>query len=111
MNEQIKNMAKEHMDMEKVTGEIEHNPDLIETTEVATPVAHTVKRPRGRPAKVDKQVFVEAWNNAQDLNEVASMLGMPMTSASVKASQLRKSGHELKRFTRGRKHKVATEVA
>lgn len=76
-------------------------------TAVATPIAHTVKRPRGRPAKVDKQLFIDAWNNAQDLNEVAMMLGMPTTSASVKASQLRKTGCELKQFRRGRKHKAA----
>lgn len=79
--------------------------DYIE--EVATPAAHTVKRSRGRPAKVEKQIFIDAWNGAADLNEVAMMLGMPTTSASVKASQLRKTGCELKRFARGRKQKVA----
>lgn len=111
----IKNMAKEHMEMEKETGEVEHNPDLIEQTGETLeqlPKDRQVTKPgRGRPAKVDKQVFIEAWNNASDLTEVASMLGMPRTSASVKASQLRKSGCELKLFPRGRKNKDAIQVA
>tara|TARA_Y100000310_G_scaffold301784_1_gene338557 strand:- start:151 stop:441 length:291 start_codon:yes stop_codon:yes gene_type:complete len=95
--------------MNENTNEIEYNPDLIDEskTEVATPVAHAVKRPRGRPAKVEKQIFIDAWNNSTNLNEVASMLGMPTTSASVKASQLRKSGCELKMFRRGRRKKTA----
>ena len=79
----------------------------MESTEVATPVAHTVKRGRGRPAKMPKQVFIDAWNNCTNLNEVAAMLNIPTTSASVKASQLRKTGCNLKLFRRGRKRKTA----
>jgi len=74
---------------------------------IATPVATKPKRPRGRPAKVSKQMFIDAWNNSQDLNEVAAMLSMPRLSASVKASNLRKTGCNLKMFRRGRKRKTA----
>ena len=94
----------EMKEMPTIDVELEHNPDLIEMP--ATPVAHTVKRGRGRPAKVEKQLFIDAWNNSTNLNEVASMLGMPTTSASVKASQLRKTGCELKMFRRGRRKKT-----
>ena len=44
MNE-IKNMVKEHLEMEKIDGEIEHNPDLIDSpieydvVETVAPVA------------------------------------------------------------------------
>ena len=94
-------------EMPTIEVEVEHNPDLIEVPEVATPIAHTVKRGRGRPAKVDKQLFIDMWNNANDLNEVAGSLGMPTTSVSVKASQLRKQGCSLKMFRRGRRRKTA----
>tara|TARA_Y100000310_G_C20286555_1_gene625149 strand:- start:143 stop:430 length:288 start_codon:yes stop_codon:yes gene_type:complete len=79
----------------------------METMEVATPIAHTVKRGRGRPAKVEKQIFIDVWNSSHNLNEVAATLGMPRTSVSVKASNLRKTGCELKLFPRGRKPRVA----
>ena len=74
-----------------------------ENTETATPVT---KKPRGRPAKVEKDIFIQMWNNATSLNDVASTVGMPSTSVSVKASLLRKSGHQLKKFRRGSRAKV-----
>ena len=80
---------------------------VLEQEEPAIPVAHTVKRGRGRPAKVEKQIFIDVWNNSENLNEVAQSLGMPTTSVSVKASNLRKTGCELKMFRRGRKRKSA----
>jgi hypothetical protein len=76
-------------------------------TSPATPVAPLVKRGRGRPAKVEKQIFIDVWNNAANLNDVAMTLGMPSTSVSVKASNLRKTGCELKMFRRGRRKKTA----
>ena len=79
----------------------------METMEVATPVAHTAKRGRGRPPKVEKQIFIDVWNSSHNLNEVASTLAMPRTSVSVKASNLRKTGCELKMFRRGRRRKTA----
>ena len=65
-----------------------------------------VKARRGRPPKVERAIFIEAWNKGTDLNSVAAALGMNRTSASVKASQMRKGGASLKRFARGRKAKV-----
>jgi len=92
----------ENMNNQEPTIEVE-----LETTEVATPVAYTVKRGRGRPAKVAKQIFIDVWNSSENLNDVAATLGMPPTSVSVKASNLRKKGCDLKLFTRGRKRKTA----
>ena len=66
----------------------------------------TKAKKRGRPAKVEKDIFIQMWNNASSLNDVAASVGMPSTSVSVKASLLRKSGHELKKFRRGRRAKV-----
>ena len=112
MNE-IKNMVKEHLEMEKIDGEIEHNPDLIDSpieydvVEKVAPVAAAVApKKRGRPAKVDKEIFIQMWNKGRNLNDVAAALGMPTSSVSVKASLMRKSGVRLKKFTRGRKAKV-----
>jgi hypothetical protein len=110
MNE-IKNMAKEHLEMEKIDGEIEHNPDLIdspieyEVVEKVAPAAVAPKK-RGRPAKVDKEIFIQMWNKGRNLNDVAAALGMPTSSVSVKASLMRKNGVRLKKFTRGRKAKA-----
>ena len=69
--------------------------------------AEALTKPRrGRPPKVERAIFIEAWNKGTDLNSVADALGMNRTSASVKASQMRKGGASLKRFARGRKAKV-----
>ena len=69
------------------------------------PVQSTPKR-RGRPPKVERDIFIEMWNKAPSLSSVADALGMPVTSVSVKASGMRKQGAKLKRFARGRKAKV-----
>ena len=105
MNE-IKNMAKEHMEMEKIDGEIEHNPDLIDSpieydvVETVAPVAVAAPKKRGRPAKVERDIFIQTWNKGINLNAVAEALGMPTTSVSVKASLMRKGGAKLKKFRR-----------
>ena len=93
MNEEMNNII-----------ETEHNPDLIEGTLSSQEIT---KPARGRPAKVDAQMFIETWEKADDLREVAALLGMPTTSASVRASNMRKSGVSLKQFRRGRKRKTA----
>jgi len=62
---------------------------------------------RGRPEKVSKEMFTEAWNNCNSLKEVSELLGVPALSASVKASNLRKTGRNLKMYKRGAKRKTA----
>ena len=72
----------------------------ITTNEVEAPVQK--KKKRGRPPKVDSKVFQEIWEGSSSLAEVALALGMSKSSASVKASNLRKAGTELPLFKRGR---------
>ncbi len=79
--------------------------------EVAQPVLLTQPKKRGRPEKVSKDVFTEAWNNCSSLKEVAELLGVPALSASVKASNLRKAGRNLKLYKRGAKRKTACKAS
>ena len=68
----------------------------------------TPKRKRGRPAKVSNEIFVEMWNAALEngsLSGVAQSLGISRASCAVKASNMRKSGHNLPQFKRGRPKK------
>jgi transposase len=65
------------------------------------------KRGPGRPRKVSDDIFMEVFNKAGSLKEAAQLLGLPVNSVSVKASNLRKTGCNVKRFRRGRKKKVA----
>jgi len=67
------------------------------------------KKKRGRPAKVQNEIFVEMWNAALEngsLGEVAASLGISAASCSVKASNMRKAGYDLPQFKRGRPKKV-----
>ena len=73
------------------------------------PTIAPAKKKRGRPAKIEQAVFVEIWNKCSSLTEVAEVLGIPSTSASVRASQLRKKGLELSQFKRGRKSRPMEE--
>ena len=69
----------------------------------------TPKKKRGRPVKVQNEIFVEMWNAALangSLQEVAGSLGMSVGSASVKACNLRKAGYDLPQFKRGRRKKT-----
>jgi len=75
-----------------------------ETTEAAP-----VKR-RGRPPKIDQSIFIEMWNKSASLDEVASLLGISKPSCSVRASNLRKAGCDLRQFVRGRKRRAAEEA-
>ena len=71
--------------------------------EVAQPVLLTQPaqpKKRGRPEKISKDMFTEAWNNCNSLKEVSELLGVPALSASVKASNLRKTGRNLKMYKR-----------
>ena len=70
-------------------------------------VAKQKKRGPGRPRKVSDDIFMEVFNKAGSLKEAAHLLGLPVNSVSVKASNLRKTGCNVKRFRRGRKKKVA----
>jgi len=97
----MENINKELETVNNFTGPLE-----IPTDEARTPEGEKPKK-RGRPAKVEKEIFIDVWNNASNLNEVAMMLGMPTTSVSVKASNLRKTGCNLKMFRRGRRRKTA----
>ena len=67
------------------------------------PIRVEPPKKRGRPAKIQKQMFVEMWNGSTNLNEVAEKLGISKLNCSVRASNLRKSGVSLGRFKRGRK--------
>ena len=67
------------------------------------PIRVEPAKKRGRPAKIQKQMFVEMWNGSTNLNEVAETLGISKLSCSVRASNLRKEGVNLNRFKRGRK--------
>jgi len=65
--------------------------------------AAKAEKKRGRPPKVQQEMFVEMWNGSTNLNEVAESLGISKLSCSVRASNLRKAGHNLRAFKRGRK--------
>ena len=84
--------------------------DAISTTLVEpAPENEQPKKKRGRPAKVQNEIFVEMWNAALDkgsLGEVAASLGISAASCSVKASNMRKAGFDLPQFKRGRPKKV-----
>lgn len=73
----------------------------LEMAEAITP------KKRGRPEKVSKEVFAEVWNQCNSLREVAEVLGVPPMSASVKASNMRKTGCQLKLYKRGAKRKLS----
>ena len=79
--------------------------------EVAQPMLPAQPKKRGRPEKVSKDMFTEAWNKCDSLKEVAELLGVPALSASVKASNLRKTGRDLKKYKRGAKRKTACKAS
>tara|TARA_Y100000310_G_C20080585_1_gene533635 strand:- start:53 stop:379 length:327 start_codon:yes stop_codon:yes gene_type:complete len=105
--------------IEEINKEIEEMKTGIEVTNSPTLpkaaqnlIAGEVEKPkkkRGRPAKVENEIFVEMWNDALTngtLREVAHTLGMSAASCSVKASNLRKAGFNLPQFKRGRPKKA-----
>mgnify|MGYP003153006407 FL=1 len=77
---------------------------IAEAPQVAIEVAQpTLPKKRGRPEKVSKDIFQEVWNKCDTLDEVAETLGLPRTSVSVKASNMRKLGCVMKRMKKARK--------
>ena len=98
--------------IEQLNKEIaEMNREIAELKlDVNTPTAtiEQPKRKRGRPAKVSNEIFVEMWNAALktgSLSSVAQSLGISRASCAVKASNMRKAGHNLPQFKRGRPKK------
>jgi len=82
--------------------------DAINALNIPEPTAIEVAQPtlpkkRGRPEKVSKDIFQEVWNKCETLDEVAETLGLPRTSVSVKASNMRKMGCTMKRMKKARK--------
>lgn len=59
----------------------------------------------------DPAEFVRIWNSAETLEEAADLLGIRKSSASMRASHLRKLGHDVKRFQRGRKTRDMERLA
>lgn len=59
----------------------------------------------------DPAEFIEIWNGSESLEEAAEQLGIQKSSASMRASHLRKGGHPVKRFQRGRKNRDLENLA
>jgi hypothetical protein len=59
----------------------------------------------------DPTEFIAIWNGSESLEEAAERLGIQKSSASMRASHLRKVGHEVKRFQRGRKIRNVSSLA
>ena len=82
---------------------------LNEEVEQMNQLNTKLRKKRGRPAKVSNEIFIEMWTNALkdgSLAEIAQALGSSPASCAVKASNLRKAGHNLPQFKRGRPKKV-----
>jgi len=104
----------------KILSEMEEDRKLVVDRPASEPlqseseihISHEplTKRPRGRPPIVEDKKFIKLWNeaaeNGTDLNVLAVDLGIAPTSASVRASLLRKKGVTLKQFRRGRRKKA-----
>jgi biotin operon repressor len=59
----------------------------------------------------DPEEFIRIWNESTSLEDAAERLGVQKTSASMRASHLRKMGHPVKRFQRGRKIRDISALA
>lgn len=58
--------------------------------------------PTGPPADIDVDFFVKAWNASQTLKALAAELGVSASTCATNAARLRKEGHALKWFRKGR---------
>lgn len=58
----------------------------------------TSKKPRQRSKRLSDKKFIYLWECSSSLTEFVSQSGMKRTSASVRASNMRKQGVPLKRF-------------
>ena len=83
-----------------VTEENKNDYTIVDGNNRAQP---KLPKKRGRPEKVSKDIFQEVWNKCETLDEVAETLGLPRTSVSVKASNMRKLGCTMKRMKKARK--------
>mgnify|MGYP001190851564 FL=1 len=98
----IEQLNKEIAQMNREIAELELDVNT------PTPTIEQTKRKRGRPAIVSNEIFVEMWNAALEngsLSTVAQSLGISRASCAVKASNMRKAGHNLPQFKRGRPKK------
>ena len=98
----IEQLNREIAEMNREIAEMELNVNE------PTATVEKPKRKRGRPAKVSNEIFVEMWNAALEngsLSGVAQSLGISRASCAVKASNMRKAGHNLPQFKRGRPKK------
>ena len=69
---------------------------------------------RGRPAKHTPQEFIEAWKKhvvTGSLKTLSEELGISTACATVKASNLRKEGHFVPEFKRGRRLGFSPKVS
>ncbi len=108
LEEEIKYMKKHLEPVEMNSVEPSHRMQAHQAMfEEAMAMPTKPKRGPGRPRKVSDDIFMEVFNKAGSLKEAAQLLGLPVNSVSVKASNLRKTGCNVKRFRRGRKKKVA----
>jgi len=83
--------------------------NMNEEAKVIEPEKNISAKRRGRPPKIGKDLFIEMWNKSVNLEEVASLLGISKASCSVRASNLRKGGCNLRQFVRGRKRQPMEE--
>ena len=97
--------------------EMENNENNTNETVAAEPVK--AKGPKGRPAAVSQEVFQKLWEEADSLSVVVDKLSRfkafegrdPQKIklyASMRATNLRTSGIQLKEFKRGRRKKAVT---
>lgn len=88
------------------------NKNSKETMEAVTEVA----RGKGRPPLISEDLFIQVWDAADSLQEVAEVLFPDGDLANRKfycsrrATALRKAGNELKEFQRGRKANPLVEI-
>jgi hypothetical protein len=69
---------------------------------------------RGRPAKHTPQEFIDAWKKhviTGSLKTLSEELGISTACATVKASNLRKDGHFVPEFKRGRRLGFSPKVS
>jgi len=91
--------------------------DAMGISKLGASVKASHLRRRGVPLKKhrtgigsDPTEFIAIWNDSATLEEAADRLGILKTSASMRASHLRKLGMQVKRFPRGRRGKQDTSA-
>lgn len=102
----------------QVAGSVSEVAEQLNMSKLGASVKASHLRKGGVPLKKfrtgigsDSDEFISIWNSAHSLEEAAQLLGVQKTSASMRASHLRKMGHDVKKFQRGRKVKDITVLA